>query len=84
LGGDEFAVLLPETSNDEAVALTSRMLEDVRNQQFDYHGNHISFSFSAGVAEYQDDSSVDDWIRRGDARLYKGKSDGRARVVGDS
>jgi len=83
LGGDEFALLLPETSNDEAVSLALRMLEDVRNQQFDYHGNHISISFSAGVAEYQNDSSVDDWIRRGDAHLYKGKSGGRARVIGE-
>ncbi len=83
LGGDEFAVLLPETSHKDAVSLVSHMLEDVRTQQFDYHGNLICVSFSAGVAKYQNDSSVDDWIRRCDARLYKGKSDGRARVIGE-
>ena len=82
LGGDEFAVLLPETSNDEAVSLASRMLEDIRNLQFDYHGSHINISFSAGVAEYQNDLSIDDWLRRSDDHLYKGKSDGRARVIG--
>ncbi len=82
LGGDEFAVLLPETSKDKAVSLVSRMLEDVRNHKFDHNGIHISTSFSAGVAEYQNDLSVDDWIHRGDSLLYKGKSEGRARVIG--
>ena len=82
VGGDEFAALLPETSQQEAEAMVRRMLDKLRSRRFEFEGQRISISFSAGVAEYEARQSIDDWIQSADRHLYRGKSGGRGRVVG--
>jgi diguanylate cyclase (GGDEF)-like protein len=84
LGGDEFAALLPETSGKEAVTLIERIQQGLTTAQpGDFPADETShITFSAGVAEFEEDISIDDWLKRADARLYKGKAAGKARVVG--
>ncbi len=83
-GGDEFALLLPETGHEEALAL----IEDIR-AAIAAHVDPQSASpdealtCSVGLASWpQDASSAKDLLGTADARLYEAKRSGRDRVVG--
>jgi diguanylate cyclase (GGDEF)-like protein len=80
-GGDEFVALLPETRRSEAASVARRILDDLRDHRFDYEGRILPVSFSAGVAEFEGEGSVDAWIRRADSGLYQSKREGRAMVT---
>ncbi len=69
-GGDEFAVILPDTDLNESVASISRMLKSVRALEFDV-------SCSAGCTEIQDDETVESILARADGALYEAKEAGR-------
>jgi len=76
-GGDEFVILLPETSLEAAQKLATRMLETVREYQFENAGK---VTVSIGIAEYDEDSDFHSWFEKADEALYKAKSAGRDNV----
>jgi diguanylate cyclase (GGDEF)-like protein len=80
LGGDEFAAMLPEANREDAAHLTKRIVEEVHHTSFEYQGQGIALSFSAGIAEYRNGDSIDQWIKRADDELYRSKALGRAKV----
>jgi diguanylate cyclase (GGDEF)-like protein len=75
-GGEEFILLLPETSLASAQILAERIRQCIA-QDFT-HG--FSFTVSAGVGQYQQGESMEALIRRVDAALYCAKGSGRNRV----
>lgn len=82
LGGEEFAVLLPETDAAGAQILAERLRADlaaVRVTPAD--GPPIAMTVSIGVAEAGPDESLDGLLRRADAALYAAKEAGRDRVL---
>jgi len=83
-GGDEFALLLPETAHEEALALLDDLRAAVASQvDVKSDATEPAFTCSAGVAAWPDDgSSADDLLAAADARLYEAKRGGRNRVVG--
>ncbi|MGD8591128.1 MAG: sensor domain-containing diguanylate cyclase [Chromatiales bacterium] len=81
LGGEEFALLLPETDPQMAVRLTQRILDNVVKTPVTFQGKQISVSFSAGIAEYLPDVTLDMLLAMADSSLYKSKETGRARVT---
>jgi diguanylate cyclase (GGDEF)-like protein/PAS domain S-box-containing protein len=85
LGGEEFAVLLSETSFDEAVAMAERIRQTIANISFLIPGGAKigPITVSIGVAVTIDGmSGLDDLLRNADAALYYAKNNGRNRVVG--
>jgi diguanylate cyclase (GGDEF)-like protein/PAS domain S-box-containing protein len=83
-GGDEFAVLLPETAKENAAAKAEQLLAEVRKHPFanvDDAARPLSLTLSVGVAAYRtEDKSDDDLLRRADEALYTAKREGRNRV----
>jgi two-component system, cell cycle response regulator len=81
-GGEEMAVILPETRLEEAIVLANKLCLRVRNRTFaGTEGKGLSVTTSVGVAEYTDDyASPDDMIRDADEALYTAKENGRDRV----
>jgi diguanylate cyclase (GGDEF)-like protein/PAS domain S-box-containing protein len=68
-GGDEFAVVLPETSVEEANLVARRICESVANDS-----NGPKISVSAGVAVYpQDGDTIEKLLREADSALYSMK-----------
>src|SRR6266852_4096464 len=68
-GGDEFAVLLPETNAEEANLVAQRICEKVAND-----GNGPRLSVSAGVAVYpQNGETIETLLREADSALYSMK-----------
>ena len=82
-GGDELAVLLPETDSEHAQVLARRLLEEVCNIQVPaIQGNDPpKISISLGGACFPLNAKVtDELIRKADEALYAAKRGGRARV----
>jgi len=82
LGGEEFAVLLPETALSEATEVAERLRERVAEQEIVLEtGMPLHFTVSIGVACLQQkNSNIDMLLNLADEALYKAKEGGRNRV----
>jgi diguanylate cyclase len=83
LGGEEFAVLLPETSLAGATALARKICSLVshgRIKRSDGQGTIGQVTLSMGVALAQEGESLEKLLERADAALYNAKRMGRNRV----
>lgn len=84
-GGEEFALILPETDLDEAMMVAQNLLDHVLQQKIEHLGSKISniLTVSIGVACIQPSSStsIDDLKLEVDNALYKAKNSGRNCVV---
>lgn len=80
LGGEEFGVLLPETSLESALEVAGRVLAQMRGHEFHVDGHRFHVTLSIGACEGVEGTG-DDALRIADARLYEAKSGGRDRVV---
>jgi diguanylate cyclase (GGDEF)-like protein len=82
LGGEEFAILLPETSQAGAKIFCERLCAAIPLLAFDSAGTAFGVSASIGTATLiaQDDSFAT-LLRRADAAFYRAKTSGRDRVV---
>jgi diguanylate cyclase (GGDEF)-like protein len=85
LGGEEFSILLPNTTMTEALVVAERVRDGVTQISIPTDNGTLKFTTSVGVAEVrQTDTSVDDLLRRADAALYDAKAAGRNRVATES
>jgi diguanylate cyclase (GGDEF)-like protein len=76
-GGEEFLIIMPDTSIDDATGLAERIRARVKDELV----NNATVTVSLGVVCVQEsDRSVDDIIKRADENLYKSKKGGRDRV----
>lgn len=82
LGGEEFAIMLPETGEESALQTAERLRKIIEQTPAASQGTEISYTFSAGVtlAKVSDDS-IDFMLNRADKALYKAKEQGRNRIV---
>lgn len=77
-GGEEFLVLLPETSLEGA----SRAAEDLRQHVAETEFSGVpNLTISVGMAELREDDNVDRLLKRVDNALYVAKNGGRNRVA---
>lgn len=81
-GGEEFAVILPATSLETAIAAAKRLRTTVSQLSFSEGMRGRQVTISLGVACVSDTNikSVEDLIREADENLYKAKRNGRNRV----
>jgi diguanylate cyclase (GGDEF)-like protein len=81
-GGEEFTLLLPETTAPGAEVIAERIRTRIAETLFTY-GSNISFllTVTIGVAQYNEAAGIDGSIKRADDALYAGKRLGRNRVV---
>ena len=80
-GGEEFGVILRDTVLREAVLLSERLVESVRDLSVDHEGRAIKLTVSVGVAQVQAAETPEAWLRRTDQALYDAKNGGRDRVA---
>ena len=82
LGGEEFGLILPETTLAQAKVVAERIQKTWENSPVNLDGEMIRSTVSIGVAEANpDDKSFDDILRRADRMMYKAKEAGRNQVV---
>jgi diguanylate cyclase (GGDEF)-like protein len=80
IGGEEFAVLLPNTTQEGGRVLANRILEEVRSSPINFAGKHISYTVSIGAGFLLNQTSFSDVLAQCDAALYRAKNSGRDRV----
>jgi len=81
IGGEEFAVVLPETPIDAGLQIAERLREAVEQSSFIFqHGPSIRFTVSIGATPLQAGDNLDSLLARADHALYRAKHAGRNRV----
>lgn len=83
IGGEEFAILFPETSLADAVQVVERLRRSVETQPEDLDGVSITTTLTAGVVACngRPESTTDRLLQAADNLMYDGKRAGRNRVV---
>ncbi len=76
-GGEEFLVLMPDSTQYAAGQLAEKLREATADHVFPGIG---AITCSFGVAQYQGGQSISDFVERADSALYQAKRDGRNRV----
>lgn len=79
-GGEEFAIILPNTQLGEGKLLAERIREAVEQSDFTYHNKHVHISISLGVSVYEG-GKVEGFIEKADKALYRAKKNGRNQVM---
>ncbi len=78
LGGEEFALLLPETSGTDALAAAERLRHAIADHVMRLpDGGDLRVTASFGVASLTTETSVTAWLERADTLLYAAKAGGR-------
>ena len=86
-GGEEFSILLPETSREEALEIAERIRREVAARRFDIETSSepIRATVSIGVAAFPADAPhARGLLHQADLAVYRAKLQGRNRVLGAS
>lgn len=81
-GGEEFAVLLVDTTADQALYFAERLRKTVEALTMEFNQQLLKATVSVGVAQYHPDMFEHrQWIEVADKALYTSKADGRNKVT---
>lgn len=80
-GGEEFVIILPDTTRDEACQVMQRVQRELTRNFFLHRNERILITFSAGVAESARGETPEATLKRADLALYQAKHAGRNRVI---
>jgi len=80
-GGDEFVIILPNNTIQDAQIAAERIRNAIAENTFSYHGNAISATASIGLATFCDGDDISSVFERADKALLTAKQSGRNRVV---
>ncbi len=90
IGGDEFAVLLPETSGEDARRVAERIIDSAQSTRISLLSDEpISFTVSVGIAstdtwDWNESSTIDELLHIADTRMYQAKKDGGSQASSSS
>lgn len=80
-GGEEFTILLPETTAAEAKTVAERIRFGIEAERFFTDScNDARITISIGVTEYYDNEDLSEFVQRADRAMYLSKKNGRNRV----
>ena len=79
-GGEEFMIVLPNTNLVAATQVACSLRERIEQQRYEFKGQKIAITVSAGVALYRKNELPESFVARTDSLLYQAKEEGRNRV----
>jgi diguanylate cyclase (GGDEF)-like protein len=81
IGGEEFAILLPDYKAEHAIYKAEEAMAKIRKEVILQGAHQIKFTVSMGIAQLSEheiqQKSPDTWIKRADQALYQSKNTGR-------
>lgn len=80
-GGEEFLLLIPDASQESALAVAEKIRGAVAEPAFATSAGNLAITLSLGVALNRRAERIDDVISRADKALYRAKQEGRNRAV---
>ncbi len=81
IGGEEFAVLLPETGEQQAQEIAERLRQSIANIGISTGGEAVPLTASFGLAVLEEEEHFSELLARADQALYQAKEQGRNQVV---
>jgi diguanylate cyclase len=81
LGGEEFAIIMPEIDIIEASKRADAALDRIRREAIIVSNLEIRFTVSMGIAQLMDGETPEQWYKRADSALYLSKNAGRDRYT---
>ncbi|MGB0496406.1 MAG: GGDEF domain-containing protein [Kangiellaceae bacterium] len=79
-GGEEFVILLPETTLIDATRAMNKMRQSINQIELINKGVNVEISMSFGISEFTNDDTTKAVFERADSALYRAKDKGRNRV----
>jgi len=81
-GGEEFAILLPKTTLEQALELAEKIRKTIEKLEYKGENTTIKFTISIGVSEFNKlkEISISDTLNKADKSLYEAKNNGRNQV----
>jgi diguanylate cyclase (GGDEF)-like protein len=80
-GGEEFYIILSNSSEQQALGIGERFRKDMEEARFQCSGSTVGVTVSIGAARYVAGESQESWIERADRAMYQAKQAGRNRIV---
>jgi diguanylate cyclase (GGDEF)-like protein/PAS domain S-box-containing protein len=82
-GGEEFLIILPETSREDTFKRADALREDIKKMEMVFQGQILgTITMSMGIASYPEKGArIEELLRVADTALYKAKQEGRDKVV---
>jgi len=81
IGGEEFVLLMPDTSLENALSLNDQLRDSLANSGFHYDGSPCPITASVGIARIEEYDNSESVMRKADEALYKSKREGRNRCT---
>ena len=81
IGGEEFVLLMPDTTLDNALNLNNQLRDSLANSGFHYDGAPCPVTASVGIARIEEYDNSESVMRKADEALYKSKREGRNRCT---
>ncbi|MCK4707238.1 MAG: GGDEF domain-containing protein, partial [Gammaproteobacteria bacterium] len=78
-GGEEFAIIMPDTDQEAAIGVAEKLRIETENCAFHYRDTRVNITISCGITEFKDKNkdNPETVFERADAALYKAKDAGR-------
>lgn len=81
-GGDEFALVLPNTNKRGSLVVAQKIKNSIKNMPFKFKGNEFNITLSIGIATYPENApDAEALIEKADRALYESKNQGKDKVV---
>ena len=81
-GGEEFLIMLIETSIENGKNVAERIRDKIEKNHFSFHGTPIPVTMTFGLSQFQGvNDTLDSCIKRADKAMYEGKRRGKNRVI---
>ncbi len=81
IGGEEFAILMPDTDKDSAYQIADRLRENISKHTILHNGINISVTVSIGLSYLtHEDENIHTLLKRADTALYEAKENGRNQI----
>jgi diguanylate cyclase len=80
-GGEEFVMLLPETSVQAAYTIADKLRKLIAGTGFNANNNKIAITISCGISEFNSTDTPDSAFKRADKALYEAKRKGRNQCI---
>ena len=77
IGGEEFAILLPDYQIEHSIKKSENALTKFRGETIVDQDMQVKFTISIGIAQLMESESVENWMKRADSALYESKKSGR-------
>jgi diguanylate cyclase (GGDEF)-like protein len=81
VGGEEFAILMPNTDKDAAYQIADRLRKNIAKHKMSLHGETVQITVSIGLSTLtEEDTNIHTVLKRADSALYQAKENGRNQV----